>query len=379
MAEVLGYHSALDLALPTGIDAKVIKQRELAENYTTEDLIEFAARVSVGATRAILDKYGYMISLTVDDYVYYPDGSNSGELPVITELSRIEFVHGQDIGHMLPMRWYGHGTGITRLGQNGIRPTQIEATYGILVQEALSTFGKQVETRLFTNTVNSIGSAGFDMPFVRGTSSLPSGAPQYTPPAYDGQTFAATHNHFVANSDLETLLNNMCETLDEHGLKAPFDAVISSTDLADYRGLTGFVESVDSSVGVIDLGGRTNRPIYYSASELDTMEHGIYGRWRGNYGMVRLRPSHRVPTGYAAMFKSAGQLSAANPIRVKYAPVVEGRSVPFGVIPVLKEGSLSVFPIEGVGILFSFGAGVGNRLNGAVGRNASAFSNPTIT
>lgn len=380
MAEILGYHSALQLQVPVGADPAILAQRQLAQGITVGDLQQLAATVAVAATRAIIAKYGYAVSLTTEDFVYYADGGNTGTMPRITELSRIEFIHGSDIGHMLPMHWHGRGTGLTLMAMNGIRLTQLESTIGMLVQEAVSAFGKAVETRLFTNTANSIGTAGYDMPFMRGITGLPAGAPQYTPPAYDGMTFQSSHNHFMNSATLETLLNNLCKTLDEHGIKAPYEAVVSTSDLAAYRALAGFIESVDANVGVIAVGGRTDRPIYYNSSELDTNEHGIYGRWRGNYGTVRLRGSNRVPTTYLSMFKSYGDLNAQNPVRIKYPGEIEGRAIPFGVIPIMKASALSIYPIEGVGMTFPFGAGVGNRLNGAVGVNsASAFSNPAIS
>jgi hypothetical protein len=67
------------------------------------------------------------------------------------------------------------------------------STIRTIVNRATWRFERRLLTRLFTQAETQIGSAGYNVPFVRGTG----GNVDYTPPAFSGKAFDTSHNHFL--------------------------------------------------------------------------------------------------------------------------------------------------------------------------------------
>lgn len=375
MAEVLGPMSIALRALPTGVDGTKLAQWKLHEGVSVQQFVALTAAALGGINQEFVQKWGYLFSITDMDHMEYPDGGAVTELQEITDMDDPDMVHGTTIGHMLDLRPYGGSIGGSRRYFRDARQSQIESTLRTIVNRAKWRFERKILTRLFTNTENAIGSAGYDVPFVRGTG----GSVDYAPPAYGGETFTTSHDHFLGVDDdtlgPDDVLNQLAETLDEHGHTAPFTALVSKADVASYRALTKFVQMVAPIVTTIDRGGESSGNQLY-ASGTPMVTDGTFGYFQSDYGLIELKSYNRVPTKYASMVKSYGQLDARNPLAVRIHPD-EG----FGLQIFAEKTGDDSYPLKKLNIEFEFGVGVGeDRTNGAAAfLDASGnWSNPTI-
>jgi len=376
MAEVIGPLTLLNKALPTGVDGTRIAEWQLRDGLTYAELVNTMA-LAIGAfNQEMVARWGWMFSLTEEIFMEYPNGGSVSEMPEITDVDDITTLHGTTLGHMIDFKHYGRAIGGSKFYFRDIRSAQVMAAVRNLVLEGQWRFEKKLLTRFFTNTENAIGSSGYDVPFVRGTG----GSVDFAPPAYDGEAFATSHDHFLGVND-DTLspadsLNQMAETLQEHGHEAPFTALVSRTDIASYTALTKWVEIVEP-VGapmMIDRGGETSGNQMFVTTN---REMGKIGYFQSDYGLVEVRASYRIPTLYSGMTKSYGQLDARNALAVRVHP-----DVGFGLYLLPETTNDDKYPIKKVDVLQEFGIGVGqDRTNGAVAYLVSGgvFANPTIS
>jgi len=179
------------------------------------------------------------------------------------------------------------------------------------------------------------------------------------------------------DSDSKTsadVLDELAETLQEHGFSPPFNALVSRADVALYRVLTGFVEVVDPVINYIDRGGETSGNQFYATG---SRAFGLLGYYQGEYGLVEVRFTNRVPTGYAGMCKSFGNLAAQNPLTVRVHP-----DVGFGAYVVPETTPDDDYPVKQLDVEMEFGIGVGqDRANGAAAflDASGTWTNPTIS
>ena len=157
---------------------------------------------------------------------------NGGAVTVMTELTdqdRAQPLKGTTLGHMIDLRAYGEAIGGTRRYMRDVRSAKIRAAISNIVRRGRWRFENLLINRIFSITENAIGSAGYDVPFVRGTG----GSVDYAPPGWDGEAFTTSHNHYLGtDSDSKTAadaLNDMAETLQEHGHVPPYTAMVSRT------------------------------------------------------------------------------------------------------------------------------------------------------
>jgi len=376
MPEVLGVHTILDRALPTGIDGTRLSQWELRDGTTYQQFIGGLSQALAAFNIEMSQTWGGLFSLTENFHVEYPDGSQVTPLPKITDLDKPDEIRGTSIGHMIDLTAYGGRVGGTRRYFRDARLPQIQSTIRTIVNRARWRLELDVFTRLFTNTEFAIGGAGYNVPFVRGSG----GAVDFTPPAYSGQTFDTTHNHFLgfdsgSSQTLETMLNGLAETVEEHGHEPPFTAIVSRADIATYSDIPKFVQYVAPIVNIIDRGSETTGNQMF-ARGMPMVSGGVFGHLQSDYGLIELMASNRVPTGYAAMYKSYGQLDPRNPLMIRVHPD-DG----FGAYIVPETTDDRQYPIKRLTIEMEHGVGVGeDRTNGAVGRLVAggAFVNPTI-
>lgn len=375
MAEVLGPQTLLGLALPTGWDGTKLAEWEMRDGVPYGEMATLLSQAIGDFNAEMVRDWGWLFSLTEELAMEYEQGGSASEMPEITELQKPEAVSGTTIGHMLPLTPYGRGIGGSKRYFRDARMAKISADLAVLIRQARWRFEKKLLNRWFTNTENLIGAAGYDVPFVRGTG----GAIDYAPPAYSGEAFTTAHNHYVgvdsASKDSEDVLEELAETLHEHGHTAPYDAMVADADKSLYSALTNWVQIVDPIVQTIDRGAASTGSQYFAAG---TREFGMLGYYNSpTYGLVRVRSNYRVPTGFAGMCKSYGQLDARNPLAVRVHP-----DVGFGVYIVPETTLDDDYPVKQLDVEFEFGAGVGmDRTNGAAARLVSggAWANPTIS
>lgn len=374
MAEVLGPQTLLNMALPTGWDATRLTQWATRDGITYGELANQLALALGDFNQQMVTDWGWLFSLTEEFAMEYEQGGAVTVMPEITDVDKPEAIHGTTIGHMIDLRVYGQGVGGTKRYFRDSRSAKINAAISTLVRRGRWRFETKLLTRWFTNTENAIGSAGYDVPFVRGTG----GVVDYAPPAYDGEAFTTAHDHYLGvDSDSKTsadVLDEMAETLQEHGFVPPFTAMVSRSDIALYMALTSWVQIVDPVVQVIDRGAEATGNQFYTAGQ---RAFGMLGYYQSEYGLVEVRYTSRVPTGYAAMCKSFGQLATQNPLAVRVHP-----NVGFGAYVVPETTPDDDYPVKQLDVEMEFGVGVGgDRCNGAAAflDASGTWTNPTIS
>lgn len=372
MAEVLGPMQVSQRALPTGHDATRIAQWEMRGGTSFMEFLS-AVALAVGAFNQEMNaRWGWLFSFTEELALEYPDGGSVTELQEITDESLTDMVHGQTIGHMIDLKPYGGSVGGTRHYFRDARPAQITSTIRTIRNRAQWRFEKALLTRALTNTENLVGSAGYDVPFVRGTG----GNVDFIPPAFGGEVFTASHDHFVFNnSGYAELLNTMAETLEEHGHEPPYRALVSRADVASYLALTKFVEFVAPITTVIDRGAESSGNQFFTRGQ-PMVTDGVFGYFQSDYGLIELHSLTRIPTLYAGLYKSYGINDARNPLAVRVHP-----SVGFGLQVIPVPSHQDAYPIRRIDLEFEFGVSVGeDRTNGVVGKKAASYdANPTIS
>ncbi len=375
MAEVLGYQSIVDLALPSGVDGAKIAQWQLQDGMSYQAFIGEVASAFDLVNTDLRSRWGGMFALTEQPYLMYPDGGAVTEMPEITDVDFPDSVHGTIIGHMIDLKDYGRAIGGSwKFFRRAIMP-EITSSIRTIKDQGIWRFEKALLTRLFSNLENGVG-VGYDVPFVRGTG----GNIDYTPPAYAGQTFATSHDHFLAlDSDTQdhgVMLEQLAATVEEHGHTAPFSAIVARADVSSYFALSNFIKMTDPRIVVIDRGGATSGPDYFQRGQ-PQVSSGVFGHYQSTLGEIELRASYRVPTNYAALYKSYGELDARNPLKVRVDPTSG-----FGFYLVTETTNNDQFPIKRVVVAMEFGVSVGeDRTNGAAAfrQSTPGWLNPTIS
>jgi len=374
MAEVIGPQTLLNKALPTGVDGTRVAEWMLADGISFGELVNRVALAVGDFNQEIITDWGWCFGLTEEIMQEYEQGGTVSEMPEITDVDDITTIHGTTIGHMIDFKHYGRAIGGSKFYLRDARSAKIQAGIRTLVRTARERLEKRLLTRWFTNTENAIGSAGYDVPFVRGTG----GNVDYAPLPYDGEAFTTSHTHYLGvdddSYDWDDLLDQMAEHLAEHGHTAPYTALVSKANVANYMALTGFVEVVDPVISMIDRGAESSGNQFYAVG---SRPFGLLGYYQGQYGLVEVRFSNRIPTLYVGLTKSYGQLDARNGLAVRVHP-----DVGFGAY-ILPETTLDDdYPIKKLDVVMEFGVGVGeDRTNGVAAYliSGGTWSNPTIS
>lgn len=375
MAEVLGPLNLLDKALPTGVDGTRLAEWAMEDGITYGELANQIALALGDANQELVRRWGWLFAITEEIFMEYENGGSVTPMPELTDMDKPEPLMGTTIGHMIDLRYYGQGVGGSKRFFQRVRSAKIRAAISNIVRRAVWRFEQRLLTRLFTNTENAIGSAGYDVPFVRGTG----GNVDFAPPAWEGEAFTTSHDHFLG-FNLSTpltfadMLNGLAETLQEHGHEAPYRATVARADIASYAALTKFVELVGISGVIIDRGGETSGNQMFRQAN---WQMGHFGDFQSDYGPIELHATARVPTAYASLVKSYGQLDQRNPLAVRVHPA-RG----FGLMVVPETTPDDDFPVKQLDVDFEFGVGVGmDRTNGVVGFLVAggSYVNPAIS
>lgn len=364
MTEVLGPQTILSRALPTGVDATELAKWSLRRGYTWQDAMGEIATALGEFNQRFQAKWGWLYSITSDLMVEYPNGGTVTRAPAITDVSKIDLIHGTTLGHMIDLKPYGLGMGGTWRFFRDARPAQIEAMVKTLIQTHADRMEYELVNRLFIDDEVAVGSAGYNVGFVTSSGSV-----VYTPPQYDGLPFSG-HSHYVGYN-LSTpltradMLDGLAQHLAEHGHTAPFDAVVSYADRSAYRALANFVDYTAPVVNIVERGGATTGPAFYGQYNPVVTADGILGYYQSPAGVVQVRASGRVPTAYAAMVKSYGNNDPRNALRIRVHP---DQGFGLFISSERSANSSADFPINKMTIENEFGVSVGSdRTAGVVG------------
>ncbi|GEM_PF-1482904 len=380
MADVSGPLTTLNNQLPSGVDAGRLAQWRLRQGTSYADFRSTVAGAFNAVNQELLNTWGDLIYITEEDMMEYPTGGTTGEMPELTEMDVAELVKGETTAHMIDLKAHGDGIGGSWRYFEDMRQATLEASIRQIVQRGRNLFEKKLLTRAMTNTINTLGTNGKDVPFARGTG----GGVTYAPPAHGGETFTTSHSHYIgvdsASKGFDDALEETAEHLLEHGHMAPFTVKISSADVTNYHALANFSKPVSSNVVYVDQGGGTG-PRFIERGEIEQVGTGGAGFYIGSYqssrGLMRLYATSRIPTGYLFGYKTYGQNNAMNPIAVRIRPLVG-----FGFFINEIASDNDRFPIARIQIEFEFGVSVGmDRTNGATAYLVSggSWSNPSIS
>lgn len=380
MAEVIGYQTILSKALPTGVDGTYLAQWALRNGRTWQQVVNDVATALTGANNELTARWNWLYFLTEDAMMEYPNGGTITEMPVLTDTDDPDPIRETTIGHMIGLYARGRAFGGSKRFFRDMREQQMLANIRGVVEAGRKAFERDLLKRIFTTTDNQIATSGYDVPFVHSTT----GQVDFTPPAYDGEVFLNTHDHYIgyasASYGLDDVLNGNAEHLQEHGHEAGdmgYTAIVSRADVTSYYALPDFVRPISNKVDMIDRATTAADTGSAMFSRTGRNKPGLIGWFESQFGTIEVLATSRVPTGYAAVLKSYGEGNERNPLGVRVHP-----DVGFGMYVVPETSGDNQWPLKKVNVEFEYGVGVGrDRTNGVVGYLVSggAWAEPTIS
>lgn len=371
---VLGPRALVDLAVPTGIDGSILFQFELQNmnKYTPQEVIQRAAAAIGVVNERLAARYGGLITFKEMMHAIYRQGEASRSMtPRRNEFIAPDPAASQVIGHMIDVVGFDDGLAWTAEWLKKAYEEQIAADLAYVSDKWENRVDYDIISRMLTNTEHTIGSAGYNVGWVNGTT----GNVDFVPPAYQGKQFDSSHDHYVAQSgttsaNVQTLLGTMIEHLRHHGHSGRLVALVSDDDLAKYSGMDRFVRILEQ--GITPTNNTSDA--YVATGRVEGIPGELFGLYIDNRGTVELRSHYRIPTGYVWMGKSYGNQHPKNPVAIRTTDKGFGLRVEPTITDHVQPRLKAVL-FEG-----DHGVGVNDRVNGVAGLFGSAsWSNPTIS
>ncbi len=377
---VLGPASLIDLALPTGVDAAAVLAFQMQEGLTGQEAIQLAATVIGEANQQLNADWGSLVYFTEMNYAMYRIDNNSSREQTrrAAEFSAPKGRRAETIGHMLPMWDYDDAVEWSR--QYLERASRQKVTFDLeAVRDAwIDRVDYDIIRRMFVNTEDAIGSAGYSVGWAIGTGT----SVNYIPPEYRGNKFTSSHTHFkrvnaaLSSTNALSTLETLAGELSHHGHLDRKIALVSASDLDTYFAMdaTKFVTKMPVEFTLV---GGASSVLVQQGQGVTGLPGEVFGYVNSKYGLIELRSHARVPTGYLGVFKSYGVNNSRNPVAVRIEPA---KGFGLTVDPIISR-SLSP-ALDHVEFHASHGVGVNDRTVGAVGyiaSGASTYANPTIS
>ena len=359
---IQGYRDLSSL-VNVGVDTGVLARYQLADGVTYDRIVGELESVLVGfngeLTRHPL--WASLVSFQDAPNVQLLDTGATAYADRMGDYARPEPMHADLAGHMLPILEYGAAMGWTWSKLRKMSFPEAQADIRLAVSRIRNTYRKAVFARLLkggddTGVVLGLGTGGYSPGFATAAANTNL---DYAPPAFGGVSFTTAHEHYdaAAGGWTTTIIRAMEADLMEHGHMPPFRLLISVSDAATVSGLTGFVFPVTS---VIQPGSGTALAL----PDGDDPDHGF--RFIGAYSNTRVYVAPGMPQHYGFMYRSYGNLSPDNPLRVRLEkglnqPAVRVlRQVTAGV----QDANRGIDPLQDLMLYTEFGVGVANRSNG---------------
>jgi hypothetical protein len=352
-----GPRDTKSLVMLTGWDATALQNFQLQDG-TSIEAVTGQLSAALGALNAELTGglWGSLVSFQDSPDVEYRVGSSNG-FGTHTEYGRPDAARAATEGHMLPYVKYDRALGWTWDYLEDARMPQIEADIADAIKDARDIWRQKVLTRLLqrgddSGTNKGLGTGGYSPGFATTAAST---SVDFTPPTYGGTSFASTHEHYVGIAGgvfTAAVFQDARAELREHGHEPPYDFVIGSSDETAVKALTGFVKADDAWV---EYGALQDR-VQFSEGSLTP---GVYpiGAIEG----FRIWVVAGVPQYYGFGWKTYGNLSQRNPIRIRLQKGITRPSVMAANDP--RNGS-PAHPLQYLMLKFNFGVGVYDRTNG---------------
>lgn len=366
MTSTKGVLTTRSYSYPTGIDGAILARWRIGREGRSYDQIRADVVASFeGVNRELMEKLGSLVYITNEDHVFYPNGGAVTDFADITDEDRVETYVGNTTGHMLPIKFKGRGIATTQQALLSMNEGQMMATIVDIVQSGRQTVIKEALTRLFVDDETLVGSSGYYVGMVGGSASV-----TYTPPTYEGKTFLSSHDHYNGYDSSSgqtwiTMLNALALHVVEHGHMGQLVALVSETDVATIITALGtrFAQPTPVQLTVVN-GGTTATLITDRQVDQSPMELGrFFGYFNSDYGLMELRATARVPTGYAAVWISAGNNVPDNPLYIRVLP-----ETGWGFYVEEVPNFNTTYPIKHIDVKIAYGVGAGrNRTRAAIG------------
>ena len=335
------------LVLYTGSDATELRKWQL-EDGTTAEQVYALLNGALGALNIEFRSglWGSLCYFTDEPEVSYRVGSSNG-MSVHTEYSRPDPNRADTEGHMLPLIPYDRHLQWTWDYLRKARRDQIEADVADAIKDARDKWRVSILTRLLkrgddSGTNKGLGSSGYSPGFATTAAST---SVDFTPPSFGGNSFASTHEHYVAiagGAYTNAVFEDAYDELREHGHQPPFDFIISSSDRTVVEALSKFTKRADLGVRL----GSTQNEATVSDDYIGVIENFYV---REEWGM---------PQYYGIGYKSYGQNSARNPLRVR---LTKGTNQPTVVAMRDPYTPSANDPLSSMMLFTEFGVGVFDR------------------
>lgn len=363
---ILGFAGLAQNALPDLWDAATIEKVKLEGGKALDDVLGEAntALAAVGAEFLGHPQYAGLFAVQNTPEVKYNSGTNVG-VEEIVDYAIPNPHRGQTRGHTLPLRNWGAALGWTMLGLPERDMMDIENDISLAVGGARDSFQKRALRRFFRMEGEAVGATALaSAPFADGGTADAS----YIPPTSKaGNTFAATHDHFVRVAALSTTnIDAHILSLSEHGHEAPFTIIIPEVDAGSWSALASWVPP--SYEGIVYA---TDADRAAGLSDVMTFQ-GIY---KSPHGPAWVWKTPRLPTAYYGIYKSYGPGDPRNPLRMR---VMKSYGFGFKIVP----GTFVNRPNEYAFYLAKYDFGVGaDRTNGvcALVAGSGDYVTPTIS
>lgn len=375
---VLGPRALIDIALPTGVDAGRVFAFQMEAGVTAEEVISMAATMIGDANTLLAQRYGGVVARTARAFARYRQGAGTATMtPLAAEFAGADPIRGEQIGSMLPRNDFQDALGWSRKFLERADNELLRFDVMEIRDRWINRVDFDVVRRLLSSAENQIGGAGYDVPWVNGTS----GNVDFIPPQWRGKSFTNAHTHFIrvnaaiSTTNTATTLDTMAKHLSEHGHTGRKFAIVSETDLDLYTGITNgrFVALIPGEFRL--TAGNSAAPALSAAGEIQGVPGELFGFYNSASGVVELHYHERFPTGYLWMGKSYGDNHPDNPLALRE----DKKGFGLQVIPQLDR---SMVPqLDKLNFEATHGVGVNDRTNGVAAQVASggtSYTEPTI-
>jgi hypothetical protein len=337
----LGIAALADLEIHPLWDLDEMKKLELVDGTTFDEALSELQEAAnlLSASLTSMPHYSSLFSVQDNVEVEYATGVTNG-VQEATEFSAPDAKRGKTTGHNIPIKMWTRALGWTILGLRDRRREQIVADTTSALDDMRDHFQQRMLQRFFKMEAEAVGAtSGASVPLIDGGTADSTYRPPDSP---DGKKFTTSHDHFLRLATLDaTMFDTVADHLHEHGITAPWECVISETDLATAAALTN-----------------------WNAPNWSESKHGLF----------KVFTSPRVPANYLGFWKDYGRLDPRNPVRMRINP-----RIGFGwqLVPgtyLLAPQLLAVLHSE-----YDFGISE-NRINGVCVEIDSAgdYATPTI-
>lgn len=369
----LGYRDTTSLVMLTGWDATVLQNFKLEDGATYAQVVAQIAG-ALNALNAELSNdplWASLVSFTDQPEVEYRVGASNG-FEVHTEYGLPDAKRAATEGHLLPLLAYDRMLGWTWDYLRRARLSHLQADIADAIKDARDRWRVSILTRMLkrgddSGAASGLGASGYSTGFATTAAST---NVDFTPPAFGGTSFAATHEHYVpiaGGAFTNAVFQDAYDELAEHGHEPPFTFLIGPSDRLTVVGLSDFTKAAAMGIRV--------------GSTQDIANPGsINSPWAAFLGMCNdfeVYEVRGVPQYYGVGYKSYGPRSQRNPLRIRLA---KGESAP-GVIAMTdpKAGN-GTSPLQNLMLFTEFGVGVADRTAGTpryVNNAAWADGTPT--